>query len=228
MPSDTAAPTPLVIFGAGSLARLARAYFVRDSDHEIAACTVNREYVDGARLDGLPSVPFEELERSYPPSECSLFVALGYTDVNRRRAEIFEQAVGLGYHLPTLVSSRSHCWEDLRLGRNCLVFDGVVIEPGVELGDDVIAWSGSQISHGASIGDHCFLGPNAVVLGDVAIGKRSFVGANATIRNGLRIAEDCVVGAGALLKRDTMPGEIYAAERTHARPERHTREGVEL
>jgi len=228
VPSATGVPRPLVVFGAGSLARLACAYFLRDSDHELAACTVHREHLDSARLDGLQTVPFEELERTHPPGEFSLFVALGYTDVNARRAEVFDEAVGRGYHLPTLVSSRSHYWDDLRIGRNCLVFDGVVVEPHVELGDDVIAWSGSQISHDTSVGNHCFLGPNAVVLGDVVIGDRTFVGANATVRNGVRVAEDCVIGAGALVKRDTTPGEVYSAERTHAQPGRHTREGVQL
>ena len=224
----SSAPKPLVIFGAGSLARLARAYFLRDTEHEIVACTVNREYVSSARLDGIPSVPFEDLEQSHPPAECSLFVAVGYTQVNRRRAEIFEQSQALGYHLPTLLSSRSHCWDDLRIGRNCLVFDGVVIEPNVVIGDDVIVWSGSQISHDSSIGDHCFVGPNAVVLGDVSIGPRSFIGGNATIRNGVTVAEDTVVGAGTLIGRDTQPGEVYSRERAQPRAESDSREGVEL
>lgn len=221
-------PKPLVIFGAGSLARLAYAYFDRDSEREIVACTVNREYADSSKLDGLPTVPFEELEHNYPASECALFVAVGYTQLNRRRAEIFGRGVELGYHLPTLVSSRSHCWDDLRIGRNCLVFDGVVIEPNVEIGDDVIAWSGSQISHDSSIGDHCFLGPNAVILGDVSIGPRSFVGGNATIRNGVTIAEDCVIGAGTVLKKDAAPGDIYSVERAQPRPARSTVEDLEL
>lgn len=225
---SNAPPKPLVIFGAGTLARLASAYFARDSEHELCACTVDREHLGGAELDGLPSIPFEELERHYPPAECSLFVAVGYTQVNRRRAELFERCLELGYQLPTLVSSRASCWDDLRLGRNCLVFDGVVIEPNVEIGDGLIAWSGSQISHDASIGDHCFLGPHAVVLGNVTVGDRSFVGGNATIRDGVRVAEDCVVGAGAVIKRDTAPGEVYAVERAHAQQGRDTREGVEL
>lgn len=222
------APKPLVIFGAGTLAHLAYAYFVRDSGHEIAACTVDREHVDSAQLNGLPRVPFEELEASYPATECSLFVAVGYTEVNRRRAAIFERCAELGYHLPTLVSSRAEVWDDLRIGRNCLVFDGVVIEPNVEIGDGVIAWSGSQISHDSIVGDHCFLGPHAVVLGDVSVGARSFIGGNATIRNGIRVAEDCVVGAGALITRDTVAGEVYAVRRAHPLPGRDTREGMEL
>ena len=212
--ASTNAPGKLVIFGAGTLARLAYAYFRRDTDFEISACTVDREHVPDAQLDGLPVVPFEVIPNEYPPSDYSIFVAVGYTRVNTRRAEIFELCRDLGYHLPTLVSSRSHCWDDLRHGSNCFVFDGVVIEPNVEIGDDVIVWSGAQISHDSRIEDHCFLGPNAVVLGDVTLGSRSFVGGNATIRNGVTVAPDCVIGAASLVKRDTAPGEVYSAEET--------------
>src|SRR5205807_9573569 len=135
----------LVIFGAGTLARLAYAYFARDTDFEIAACTVDGEHVPAARLNGLPVVPFDDLASDYPPEEYSIFVAVGYTQVSRGRAEIFGRCRGLGYALPTLLSSRPHCWDDLRRGAHCLVFDGVVIAPNVELGDDVIVWSGAQI-----------------------------------------------------------------------------------
>ena len=222
------APKPLVIFGAGTLARLASGYFERDTDYELAACTVHREHVASARLNGLPTVPFDELTRDYPPTKCSLFVAVGYTRVNQGRAEIFEQCSELGYNLATLVSARALCWADLRIGRNCLLFDGVIVEPNVEVGDDVIVWSGSQISHDTSIGNHCFLGPNAVVLGDVIVGDRAFIGANATVRNGVTIAEDCVVGAGTVIKRDTAPGEVYAVERARPLEGRHSRDLVEL
>jgi sugar O-acyltransferase (sialic acid O-acetyltransferase NeuD family) len=221
-------PRPLVIFGAGTLARLARAYFARDTDYQVTACTVHREHIASAQMNGLPTVPFEEIAQRYPPEEHSLFVAVGYTRVNSRRAEIFEQCLALGYDLATVVSSRSHCWDDLRIGRNCMVFDGVVIEPNVEIGDDVVVWSGAQISHDTSVGDHCFLGPNAVLLGDVTVEPRSFVGGNATVRNGVTIAADCVVGAGTVIKRDTVSGEVYAVERTRALEGRHSEELVDL
>jgi sugar O-acyltransferase (sialic acid O-acetyltransferase NeuD family) len=221
-------PKPLVIFGAGTLARLAHAYFERDSEHEVVACTVDAEHVESASLNGLPTVPFPELQGHYPPSDCSLFVAVGYTQLNRRRAQVFDRALELGYRLPTLVSKRALAWDDLRIGRNCLVFDGVVVEPSVRIADDVIVWSGTQISHDVSIGNHCFLGPNAVVLGDVTIGDRTFVGGNATVRNGIAVAEDCVVGAGTVIKRDTSPGEVYSAQRAQALEGRDGREITEL
>jgi UDP-3-O-[3-hydroxymyristoyl] glucosamine N-acyltransferase len=162
-------PQRLVVFGAGTLARLARRYFMRDTDYEIVACTVEGDYVPNSSLADLLVVPFEEIAESHPPDDHSLFVAVGYTQVNKRRAELFDICRSLGYVLPTLLSPRAHYWDDLRLGSNCFVFDGVVVEPQVQIGDDVIVWSGSQISHDSVIDDHCFLGPNAVVLGDVSI-----------------------------------------------------------
>ena len=219
---------PLVIFGAGTLARLAVAYFARDSSYDVTAFTVHRDHIATAELAGLPGVPFDDLVTTYPPAECSLFIAVGYTRVNHARAEIFTQVRKLGYQLPTIVSSRAHCWPDLQIGENCFVFDAVVIEPGVEIGDDVVVWSGSQVSHDSSIGNHCFLGPNAVLLGDVTLGERVFVGGNATVRNGVTIAEDCVVGAGTVIKRDTAPGAVYAATGAQATAGRHSRELVDL
>jgi sugar O-acyltransferase (sialic acid O-acetyltransferase NeuD family) len=214
----------LAIFGAGTLARLAHGYFARDTAFHVAAYTVHRNHLDAGRLDGMPVVPFDEFVDLYPPSKCSIFVAVGYKRVNRLRAEIFEECRGLGYSMPALVSSRAHCWPDLKIGQNCLVFDGTVIEPNVELGDDVIVWSGTQLSHDVSIGDHCFLGPNAVVLGDVVIGARSFIGGNATVHNGVTIAPDCVIGAGTVIKKNTSPGDIYSVEHTRARKDQRSGE----
>ena len=219
---------PLVIFGGGTLARLARAYFSRDTSYDVVACTVHREHVGSAQLDGLPTIPFDELESVYQPTECSLFVAVGYSQVNKARARVFDECAALGYDLPTLISSRANCWADLNIGRNCLVFDAVVIEPDVMIGDGVIAWSGSQISHDTSIGDHCFLGPNAVVLGNVTVGPRSFIGGNATVRNGVVVAEDCVVGAGAVIKKDTDPGDVFSADPTTPRHGRRSEDLLEL
>ena len=226
--SKAAAAKPLVIFGAGTLARLAYSYFKRDTGYDIAACTVHEEHLGSAQLHGLPVVPFEGLRAHYPPTEYAVFVAVGYTRVNRSRAEVFDRCTELGYDLPSLVSSSALSWDDLRIGRNCLLFDGVVVEPNVDIADDVIVWSGSQVSHDATIGNHCFLGPNAVLLGNVTVGERTFIGGNATIRNGITIAADCVVGAGVVIKADTKQGEIYASERAHPVEGRHSRDVVEL
>ncbi len=207
----------LLIFGAGSLARLAHDYCVRDGAYDVRGFTVHEQYLEDSACNGLPGFAFERLESHFPPDTCLLFVAVGYKHVNRARARVVDECRARGYRLASIVSTRAHLWPDVQLGENCFVFDAVVVEPRVTIGDDVILWSGSQVSHDAVVGAHCFLAPNAVVLGDAKLGERCFVGGNATVRNGITLADDTVVGAGAVIMRDTRPGEVYAASATAAR-----------
>jgi sugar O-acyltransferase (sialic acid O-acetyltransferase NeuD family) len=222
------ARTPLLIFGAGPLARLAHDYCVRDGAYDVRGFTVHERYLGSSSCNDLEGFAFERLERNFPPDTCVLFVAVGYTHVNRVRARLVDECRARGYRLASIVSKRAHLWPDLELGENCFVFDAVVVEPGVTIGDGVILWSGSQVSHDAVVGAHCFLAPNAVVLGEARLGDRCFVGGNATVRNGITLAEDTVVGAGAVIMRDSRPGEIYAAAATAARAGENSSELADL
>jgi sugar O-acyltransferase (sialic acid O-acetyltransferase NeuD family) len=200
----------LVIVGAGELARLAHVAFVHDSDYDVVACAVSREYAAEARLGELPVVALEELETSHPPSEHELFVAVGYRRVNRRRRELVEGLRGRGYTLASFRSPHAYVARDVELRPNTFLFEGVIVQPFVQLGEDVIVWSGALIAHDTRVGDHCFIAPNASISGNVTLGENCFVGINATIRDGVKIAPDCVIGAGAVIKADTQPGEVYA------------------
>ena len=59
----------LIIIGDGETAELAYEYFTHDSAHEVVAFSVEREYLKKAELFGLPVVPFEEIEKLFPPGE---------------------------------------------------------------------------------------------------------------------------------------------------------------
>ncbi|MEM9023037.1 MAG: transferase, partial [Bacteroidota bacterium] len=48
----------LVLFGAGDIARLAHYYFTNDSEHEVVAFTVDRQYRNGDTMLDLPLVDF--------------------------------------------------------------------------------------------------------------------------------------------------------------------------
>lgn len=202
---------PLVIFGAGELARLAYRAFAADTRHEVVACTVTHEHLADASLDAVPVVPWEELESSHPPAEHSLFVAIGYRGVNRRRREVCDLARDRGYELASYVSPQAFVADDVDVKENTFVFEGAIVQAYAQLGRNVIVWSGALVSHDSSIGDNCFIGPRAAIAGNVRVGENCFVGVNATIRDGVSIASDCVIGAGAVVKRDTRSGEVYSA-----------------
>jgi sugar O-acyltransferase (sialic acid O-acetyltransferase NeuD family) len=207
----------VVLFGVGDFAQVAARYLRLDSPHEVVAFTVHERFIEGRELLDLPVVPYERIEESHPPSECAMFVAVGFSRVNKMRREIYEGCKDRGYELISYVNSKAIHWGELELGDNCFVFEANVIQPFVRIGSNVILWSGNHIGHHTQIGDHCFIASHVVISGGVTIGEETFVGVNATFRDGVSIAPRCVIGAGALIMKDTEEGGVYAVQGTEPR-----------
>jgi sugar O-acyltransferase (sialic acid O-acetyltransferase NeuD family) len=205
----------VVVFGIGDFGRIAHRYLQADSPHEVVAFTVHRDYIEHRELNGLPVIPFEELERQYPPGKVSLLVAAGFSKVNQVRSAIFAECKERGYEFITYASSKAMVWEDVPIGDNSFVFEANVIQPGVHIGDNVVLWSGNHIGHDSTIDDHCFIASHVVISGNCRIGHHSFVGVNATFRDGITVAPRCVIGAGALIMKDTEEGGVYSTRGTN-------------
>jgi sugar O-acyltransferase (sialic acid O-acetyltransferase NeuD family) len=208
----------VVLFGIGDFAQVALEYLRRDSPHDVVAFTVHERYIESRELLGVPVVPFECLEETHPPSQCAMFVAVGFSRVNRTRRDLYDECKGKGYELISYVNSKAIHWGDLEYGANCFVFEANVIQPYVRLGNDVILWSGNHIGHHARIGDHCFIASHVVISGGVTIGEETFVGVNATFRDGVTVGPRNVIGAGALIMKDTEEGSVYSVPGAEARP----------
>lgn len=204
----------LVIFGIGDFAQVADVYLTEDSPYEVVAFTVNEQYIEAAELSGRPVVAFEGLKELYPPNEFSMLVAIGFSGVNRTRADICRQCKERGYELISYVCSKATTWSDLDVGENTFVFEDNVIQPFVKIGNDVVVWSGNHIGHHVVIGDHCFITSHVVISGGTVIGERCFLGVNATIRDHITIAASTVIGAGAIIMKDTAEEDVYIAPRT--------------
>lgn len=208
----------VVIFGDGDFAKVAAVYLTKDSPYEVAAFTVNEEYRRSSEFRGLPLVPFESLENLYPPDAFAMFVAIGFSRVNKARANVYGACKARGYELISYVNSKATQWGEFDLGDNCFIFENNVIQPFVRIGNNVILWSGNHIGHDAVIEDHCFVASHAVISGNVRVGEYSFIGVNATIRDGVVIGPECVIGAGALIVKDAEREGVYkgvASERAN-------------
>jgi sugar O-acyltransferase (sialic acid O-acetyltransferase NeuD family) len=203
---------PVVLFGVGQMATLARYYLTHDSSFEVAAFTVDAEYRQVDAVAGVPVVPFEEVEDAYPPERYRMFVPIMYSRLNHLRAEKYDEAKAKGYRLISYISSRAVTWPGLVHGDNTMILEGSIVQPFAEIGNDVIVTCGAIVGHDSVVEDHCFLGPGANVLGYVRVGSYSFLGANSTIRDGLSVAPGTIVGAGVTIRRDTLPNEVYVGD----------------
>lgn len=198
----------IVVFGIGELAELACYYFSVDSPYEVVAFTVDQNYIKSDQYNGLPVVPFDDVERRFSPQSHGFFVAVGYTAVNRVRAEKCNLAEAKGYDLVSYVSSYS-VTRGASMGGNCFILEGVVLQPFVGIGNGVIIWSNSVISHNSTIKDYCYLSPSVVVSGTVNIGERVFLGANSVVRDKIIIGDGVVVGTGSVVVNDLTKEGVY-------------------
>jgi sugar O-acyltransferase (sialic acid O-acetyltransferase NeuD family) len=211
---------PLVLFGAGDIARLAHFYFTKDARREVAAFTVDREFRQADSFLGLPLVDFEDVASSFPPAEYEAFVALSYRGMNRFRAAKYAETKAKGYALASYVSSRCSYLSEAPPGDNAFILEDNTVQPFVKIGADVTLWSGNHIGHDSTIDDHCFISSHVVVSGHVRVGSYCFLGVNATLRNGIVIAPETLVGAGAVLMKDTQAKEVYLPRRSELFPKK--------
>jgi sugar O-acyltransferase (sialic acid O-acetyltransferase NeuD family) len=216
----------VVVLGTGSIAEVVYFYLTHDSEHEVVAFTVHESQLTARVLLGLPVVPFENLERDYPPDDFKMYVAVGYRKLNRVRAAIYNEAKSRGYELVSYVSSKCSHWPGLDIGDNCFIFEDNTIQPFVKIGNNVILWSGNHIGHHSTIGDHCFISSHVVISGHVQIRPYCFIGVNATTRNSITIGESCLIGAGSLIMKSTNDKEVYIEKRTY--PDSRTSDEIEL
>ncbi len=199
----------IIIFGTGGFARIIYLYLKREPSFDIIAFTANEWAIKEKKLFELPVIPFEKIETVYPPSEFQMFIAVGYSDMNKKRAKIFAEAKTKGYELVSYVHPTTIVGDEFKMGENCFIFENNVIQPFVQLGNDVIIWTGNVISHHTIIRDHCFIVSHVAIAGNVTIEPYCFLGINSSIRNGIKIGRECVIGAGSVILEDTKEKEVY-------------------
>lgn len=206
----------LVIIGDGETAELAYSYFTSDTHYEVVGFSAETRYMHSQRLLGLPVVPFEEIEKTFSPETHWAFVAISYTQLNRLRSRLYQEAKKKGYRLASYVSPYACVAKDVEVGENCFILEKAVVQRGAEIGDNVTIWTGSAVGHRSKIGSNCFIATLVAVSGFCEVGENCFLGVNSCTVGGVHIAEDCVVGAGAVVIKDTQQGGVYVGNPAYA------------
>ena len=204
----------VVVFGVSQWAELAHFYLTHDSPHEVVAFTLDRDYLEQNEYKGLPVVPYDEIEKIYPPDQFKMFIPMSFKRMNHVRAEKYADAKRRGYELISYVSSKATTFPDFECGDNCFIFEDNTIQPFVKLGSNIVMWSGNHIGHHSVIKDHVMITSHVVISGCCTIEPYCFFGVNATIRDETVIARETLVGMGVTILKDTKEFEVYKATGT--------------
>lgn len=207
-------PRKLVIVGHSAFAEVAYEYFTHDSDYEVVAFAVDREFKDADSFMELPLVELDGLSDKFPPNRFAAFVAVAYGQLNRIRATLVQRVKTQGYMLASYVSDRAFVWRNVPIGENTFIFENNVVQPFVTLGNNVVLWSGNHIGHHSNIGDNVFISSHVVISGFCSVGDNCFFGVNATVADSVSIGADCWIGPGILVSKDVPENTIISTEAT--------------
>ena len=197
----------LIIFGNTVVAKLAHFYFTRDGDYEVVAFTVDRKYLNKKDFLGLPLLAFEDLEKKINKKEFDLFLAIGPNKMNVFREAKFADAKRKGYNLTSYISKKAVVHSEL--GENCLVADGVVINPFSKIGSNNFFWEQALICNHAEIKDNCYFSPKITISSYCLIENNSVVGTSSVVKARVKVAKKSLIGARSYISKNTKENGVY-------------------
>ena len=198
----------LVIVGTGETAVLAYEYFTHDSPYDVCGFAVEKAFLTGDSLCGLPVVAFEEMEKKYPPEEYDAFVAMSAGQLNRQRTHSYRETKAKGYKLASYVSSRAFVWHNVEIGDNCFIMENNTLQPFTKVGNNVVMWSGNHLGHRSVIKDNCFISSHVVFCGFCEIGENTYIGVNSSVTD-VKVAADNFIAMGTVIGKNTEENAIY-------------------
>ena len=190
----------IVIFGAGTLGKLAYYYLTKDMQLDVSAFVIDRKegYKKDSNLYELPIYFWDDFIHLFSINEVKIFVAVAYKSM-RNRLQIFEKVRQHKFNCINIISSSAFVPNDSLEGTNNFIMPGVVLEPGTLVGSNNLIWSNSTICHDSKIGNHNFLGANFTMGGYSKIGDLSFFGFSSTISDKVIVEDEVLLAANSFL-----------------------------
>ena len=205
--------TPVVIFGAGGLARevawvlnmpgtmLQSAKNKHSPTIHVLGHLDDREELHGTEVNGRTILGGAAWLVDRPGH--AVVVAVGNPAARRK---VVERLRATGAEFPTILASATVLGDEVEFGEGVITLPGVVITCNVHIGDFVLLNPHVNVSHDCRIGDYCSLGPGVSLAGNVHVGSLTDIGTNASAIPGARIGSEVVIGAGACVVHDVPDG----------------------
>ena len=205
----------IVIFGLKDTAELAHFYLTTDSEHEVVAFCVDKEFMDVTSYKNLPVVDFESVGEKYPPDKFKFFAPMTGAKMNKLREDTYLKIKEKGYSMISYISSKATVFENVVIGDNCFILEDNTIQPFTTIGNNTVLWSGNHIGHHSKVGDNVFFTSHVVLSGHCVVENNCFLGVNSTIRDYTVLKKGTLVGMSASVIKDTCEWGVYIGSPAH-------------
>lgn len=206
---EVGSSTPLIVYGAGGLAR-ETAWLVKRLEERGGTARFKGYIVsDLSTLGSTDSVDEVLGDESWLEENPNLLVAIGIGTPGPRREIGKKMLEKLGAEkMPALVDpSVVHDEENNTLEPGVVVTAGCILTTNVVVERFAFINLDCTVGHEAIIGEGAVLNPSVNVSGGVKMGKGVMVGTGAQILQYLTIGDGAMIGAGAVVTKDVAAGE---------------------
>jgi len=216
----------LIIYGDSSYAEMIAHYFQTDSEYQVVAFCVDKDYKTRETIDTLPVIDLEDIEAHFSTENHYIFAAIGYKSVRTHKV-LFEKIANLSFPVASYISSKAIVDISCKISINCLILPGVILEPDTTIEENCFINSGAIVCHHTCIKAHTILAAGSLIGGHTTIGESSLIGFNATVAELLQVANETLLGASSLLLQDTEKHTMYVGTPAKA-VRKHTDTGIVL
>ena len=180
-------------------------YLLQAENHSIEGFVVDKKYFKSptkeinfgkGKKQKYPIYPFEHLEKYFRKEHISIYVCIGYTQMNEARKRKIIELQAKGYRVANFIS-KSACVETEDIGVGNLIFEQAYVGMYVHIGDWNVIYPKALIAHHTSIGNYNYFAISASIAGHVKIGNQNFFGNNSTTKEKINIGDRNLIGAGA-------------------------------
>jgi UDP-3-O-[3-hydroxymyristoyl] glucosamine N-acyltransferase len=205
----------LLIFGLGDIAEVAHDCFESDTDYEVIGHVVHEKYMPNKHQIEFEVFPFENIGLTHPCNEYSIFIALGYKNLNYNKKLIYNLVKEKGYCTPNYIHSNAVIMTD-KIGENNFVLENAVIQARATIGNNNLIGAQSLIGHHSEIKNHNYIGSTACLCGHNKIGSLNFVGSKSVTAGHVTIGDSNYIGPSCKVFNNLNNDEVLIERSTDA------------
>jgi sugar O-acyltransferase (sialic acid O-acetyltransferase NeuD family) len=202
--------TPLLIAGAGGLAREAAAAVA--AVNRVRPTWDLRGFLDddpalhGGERGGVPIVgPLSHAAET----DAQVLVCIGNPGDPGVRTRVVDRLGLPAERYATLVHPSAEIGTGCLIGPGAVLLAQTVLTADVTVGAHVAVMPHVVLTHDDVVGDFVTIAAGVRLGGNVHLGPAAYLGSGALVRQGVRIGERALVGMGAVVLADVPPGEVW-------------------
>lgn len=207
------APKPLLLVGAGGLARevlatVRAAAAARAAQWEVVGLLDDDPRTHGRIVDGVPVIGPIDTVADRPEAFVTLCTASTRNQASRKL--ISERLDLPAERYATIVHPAASIALGTDIGAGTVAMAGVVVTAPQRIGAHVVLMPQVTLTHDDEVGDFATFAARVALAGSVTVGQGAYLGSGALVREGLEVGAWSLVGMGSVVLRNVPESEVWA------------------